>query len=1640
MKSKRKIAKSILAVAFAAVVSVCFVTSFHGQVLAPRTVNAVAMDTEDEFMLGSWISYYNNKGGAADGTASDTYYGSMTYAEQTADLAQSGMNYNPLPWRSSWNATKGGDTLFDIDSLSDWQTVDNLYGTYNMKFAMHIESTDSATISSRAAIGMRLENASSYYVIDEPGYSGLSTWADVIDTLYTLDNTRYSFGNMLPSYAGTDTLGGTYENFLQTWVNEVGTDKLEYLGIDFYPLAGDSGINGVYFSDMETQRSIAYNSGKLKTGGFAQSGSFGSNRFPTANELKWNINTMLAYGYKMINHFCWVAPYDNSANGGEDFNDFIITQNGSKSALYEDAQQLNWQTRQLGEVMMDMDCAHAYHSGPTVYSGAERLPSDFMVQPSTASNDLIISEFISKDEMSTYVAITNNDYTNSVTQTFILNEGITGLVRYDVDSFDTLPSMDAVKAGTAVGEPTQVAVDVSSNTLTVTLAPGEMKLYKVEGSATSTAIQDPIPSLESGTYAGEQALTFTVADNNTQVYYTLDGSYPTRGKNLYTGAPIRIGSTQGAATERVVVRYAAYKGSQQTSVKTLDYQLLTTDDRLVNSELKGVNIALNRTPTFEGVWSTFNGTTGTPACVTDGILDPTTCMASSGSTGWAYIDFGSVYPINQINTSMWGNWVFEDVVIQLSTTADFSSGVYTVFNNDTDDSVGVGAGTDGTYQDKYDTTNSYQLTTFTFDTQYARYLRVTNKCTDNGVVRSVFTEIQAYTASTLGDQIADNTYWVAPSTVQTNTGWSIDTTARTITQSNVGQGWDNSYNFYGNAAYENFVIEADFTVTGYNDSSNGFIGFGLNKYDNNDTANNGHSEVYVGLFYNDGNARTFIWQNTGSGLTEMLGGGDSITSSTGTGIDFKQNPTFRLRVVHIDSLIIISVNGRIYNVVENTYFDRLGGRVGLDASGFAIKVSNLYLWNLGGASGFASDYFTVSSASSPVPDVDYFLDDTSVQDPESTYVATNVTNPTGFVVDKGTAFADIGLPSTLTVKDVEGTTYNVGIAWDESAYDADLEGAITIRGTLTTPVELVNYNLVYVTADVLVRYTYDREPYKVIIADAQAYVEEDYTVTSYAKLTSAINMSLELVNDEWRSASAVAVGTNLNIPNAINALVYVGDLKEVIAETATIDTAAYTYGVEAFDAAYAAANDALYDGTSAEVATVTEDLLVAKYALKDDLTVTFEIAGMSIRTKAPEGLRFVVQMSDEMWAKYANIQDEDVKFGVMILPAAWDTSKVWEVTYENGAYVTNMDEYTPCIIERGDWWSDSLITSQGLDEGNSAYSCALVASDGGAFPEEFYNVPFTAMAFVINGDEVVYSEKATRSITYVAKIESMKGTYTDNETVNTLAGGVAIDLSVGTDNNRVVYGGSEAIALTIGNTDATASALVSVSYTSSDESVAVIENGEVQALATGNVTITALISVTGGNSTTVTVDVECYADLTQYTPYYYASFDEWEGVGDAWDQVATAAGSTLALTSDPTEVISGSESMKIETTPEGSDAEWNMMLASNLGGIENGQRYLVEMKLKVTLPADAESGRVYFRLLRDGNALDALEIYVGSDGTWRLVQRTDDETSVSYDAETGVFTVSVFMTATDNNDTFYIMTVGYGDFTLIVDDVSFANA
>lgn len=112
------------------------------------------------------------------------------------------------------------------------------------------------------------------------------------------------------------------------------------------------------------------------------------------------------------------------------------------------------------------------------------------------------------------------------------------------------------------------------------------------------------------------------------------------------------------------------------------------------------NVALGKPAT-----SSVKPFTGEMEQITDGkkeAFDYDTVEMKKG-TQWVQVDLGESFTIEAI--AMWHDHryiqVMHDVIVQVSDDPEFKTGVTTLFNNDTDDSSGLGVGTDREYFERH---------------------------------------------------------------------------------------------------------------------------------------------------------------------------------------------------------------------------------------------------------------------------------------------------------------------------------------------------------------------------------------------------------------------------------------------------------------------------------------------------------------------------------------------------------------------------------------------------------------------------------------------------------------------------------------------------------------------------------------------------------------------------------------------------------------------------------------------------------------------------------------------------------------------------------------------------------------------------
>lgn len=125
------------------------------------------------------------------------------------------------------------------------------------------------------------------------------------------------------------------------------------------------------------------------------------------------------------------------------------------------------------------------------------------------------------------------------------------------------------------------------------------------------------------------------------------------------------------------------------------------------------NLALNKSVTFSGTYSN-------PSYATDGNTSTDNYTGLTDGLQWIQVDLQKQENLKRLK--VWHYFgdgrAYKDVVVQLSNDPEFKTDVKTIFNNDTDNSTGLGAGKNKEYYE------SKEGKTIDFGTITARYLRL----------------------------------------------------------------------------------------------------------------------------------------------------------------------------------------------------------------------------------------------------------------------------------------------------------------------------------------------------------------------------------------------------------------------------------------------------------------------------------------------------------------------------------------------------------------------------------------------------------------------------------------------------------------------------------------------------------------------------------------------------------------------------------------------------------------------------------------------------------------------------------------------------------------------------------------------------
>lgn len=826
-----------------------------------REVNFVESDLRNQFLLSGWRLYYD--------------FEIRSREAQTQDMIDAGLNW--IMWTYPWE-DKNGNKLSEPETLEEWKQLDEFYSEFGLKYMLKYGPWGSQIrLNTYLDWGPQLENCEFLYVEDEPNYVHFDYSSEFVQELIKKMPDKVMSVNLLPSYG----VQGDYQKYVQTWVDTAGKENIEYLSFDNYPFRPTGDYEQNFFSDLEVMRKVAYENGKIKTTGFTQTGSWASTRRPNPTEIRWDMNAMLTYGFKGMNHFCWVSPYPDA----EDMhNDFPISKEGNKSEYYEDIVDLNWAVRAMGNVLMNYDCSGAYHTD-TRAIGVQYFPDNFILMPSKGG-DLIISYLESKDGSEDQIMIFNKSLHNNYKDKIIIN----GLA-----NVEGIKKFRHTQARTV--EHTYDDVDISRGLFDISLAPGEVALYKLMGDNVMLpgALAVPEISLASGAYEGDVYVQIDVP-KGMEIYYTTDGSYPTNESVRYDGA-ILLKAEE--AIKNYNFRFIAYQGLAYSKAEDREYIILPGSS----------NKALYKNVTSDKTFLAYKREgDAVLSMLTDSKCDKA-IATPFGTYGSVVVDLAEAVPVEKIVLDIYGDNEPDVLAVDVSVSPDFRT-FETVYRLDPRNITGLG-GNVGSLQKNSD--GKLVISATDLSGKY-RYVRVY----DRYDVRSVFTEIEVYNRMTSAQSTAiafDAADWE----VESGT-WAFDSTAVEKTDS-FSLSKDEKEGILGYKANEfsDFIAEADFTISDPGKHNYGAVGFKVGS-------RNG-KPVLAGV------------RADGKGV--VFGEDTEYVAAKSQAPALVADTAYRIRVISVGSMVQVYVNGLMAINVTDDELRLETGDFGVWGSVLPIKAENL---------------------------------------------------------------------------------------------------------------------------------------------------------------------------------------------------------------------------------------------------------------------------------------------------------------------------------------------------------------------------------------------------------------------------------------------------------------------------------------------------------------------------------------------------------------------------------------------------------------------------------------------------------------------------------------------------------------------------
>ena len=210
-------------------------------------------------------------------------------------------------------------------------------------------------------------------------------------------------------------IGMKYDTYVEQYCEKVRPRLVCY---DHYALFKGVERDG-YFANMETIRrnALKYDAAM---GFIFQCTPHGTYRDPSETDLRWQVNTGLAYGCKALLYFTYFTPTDAESN----FHNGILDAKGNRTPHFAMAKAINAELKNLSGTLVHLTSTAVYHTAP-IPAGCTALPGDAPIQ--VKDGGPLVLGFFKHDDGSQWAMVVNRDLHKSTAGTLAFDPKITSL-------------------------------------------------------------------------------------------------------------------------------------------------------------------------------------------------------------------------------------------------------------------------------------------------------------------------------------------------------------------------------------------------------------------------------------------------------------------------------------------------------------------------------------------------------------------------------------------------------------------------------------------------------------------------------------------------------------------------------------------------------------------------------------------------------------------------------------------------------------------------------------------------------------------------------------------------------------------------------------------------------------------------------------------------------------------------------------------------------------------------------------------------------------------------------------------------------------------------------------------------------------